>query len=46
MEMGRENVRAILDPYGLGFEGHYLAAARPRLEEARHGGQSLESRAQ
>jgi hypothetical protein len=46
MEMSSQNVRANLGPLRPEYGVHYLAAARPHLEEARHEGQYLENRAQ
>jgi hypothetical protein len=46
MKMSGQNVRANLGPLQFEYEVRCLAAARPRLEEARHEGQYLGNRAQ
>ena len=46
MEMSSQNVRANLGPFESAYQGCCLAVARPGLEEIRHEGQYLGSRAQ
>jgi hypothetical protein len=46
METNSQNVRANLGPLRSENGVHYLAAARPRLEETRHEGQCPGNRAQ